>query len=74
MYCCLCKASGKNNALAVGTDNFRTSTLLRHVELPEHQTLAQAPKERQNMASFMEYTLTNEEKAIWVAMATVFFS
>ena len=34
MYCSFCKVSGKNNALAVGTDNFRTSTLSRHVELP----------------------------------------
>ena len=25
MFCSLCKASGKNNALAVGTDKFRTS-------------------------------------------------
>lgn len=37
MSCRICRATGKKNAMANGTSNFRTSTLTRHIALPEHQ-------------------------------------
>ncbi len=38
MFCEICRKQNKNNAVADGTDNFRTSTLSRHITSLDHQS------------------------------------
>ncbi len=49
MWCKICKEINLENAMALGTDNFRTSTLKRHVERADHTRALSAPKEEANM-------------------------
>ena len=37
MYCSVCKAFKKKNTLTSGSTNFRTSTLVRHIESRDHR-------------------------------------
>ena len=37
MYCSVCKASKKKNTLTSESTNFRTSTLVRHIESRDHR-------------------------------------
>ena len=37
MFCKLCQDMGAENAMALGTNNFKTSTLTRHASSADHQ-------------------------------------
>jgi uridine phosphorylase len=45
MFCTLCKVIGVENAMTVGTNNFKTSTLTHHAASSDHQKVLIAPKD-----------------------------
>ena len=56
-----------------GTDNFRTSTLTRHVVGPDHQNAIKSGTERGNMQKAVNKALNKEEKGVIVALKTVYW-
>ena len=54
--------------MTLGTQNFKTSTLTRHIKSADHTRAIQAPKQRKEMKAAVEKALTKEEEAIIVAM------
>ena len=73
MFCHLCREAKHHNTMSIGTGNFRTSTLSRHVSVSEHQTLVSAPRERKNLEKAVAVVATREEKAVTVAMKAAFW-
>ena len=73
MFCNLCLSIGAKNALTSGTDNFKTSTLHRHVTHRDHKRALIAPKEGENMKRAVNKALTKEEKGITVALKMVYW-
>ena len=73
MYCKSCIDAGLNNALTSGSDNFKTSTLTRHVASADHQRAILAPTGRQEMKSAVGKALNNEEEGIILAMKVVYW-
>ena len=63
--------------MGMGTDNFRTSTLTRHLEHSDHKMALNAPKERQNLEKSVNHIFSKKENAkenaILLAMKTVYF-
>ena len=49
MYCSVCKAFKKKNTLTSGSTNFRTSTLVRHIESRDHRESVIARQSAQQM-------------------------
>lgn len=73
MICKLCSKIGAKNALSLGTDNFKTSTLYRHTTHKDHQRALIAPKEGKNFKQAVNKVLTNEEKGITTALKMVYW-
>lgn len=73
MFCHVCRDAKFKNALAVGTDNFRTSTLTRHLELSEHMRLVQAPAAQAEMKTAVAQVFSKEAMAVSVAFKAVFW-
>ena len=71
MFCQLCRDAGLRNTMAIGTNNFRTSTLVRHVETEDHRRIIAAPKEKANMAAVLGQARTKVECGIVIAMKAV---
>ena len=59
--------------MALGTDNFRTNTLTRHVESNDHKLLFKAPCESQNMKTASQKALNEKEKPVIVALKAMFW-
>ena len=60
MYCSVCKAFKKKNTLTSGSTNFRTSTLVRHIESRDHResVIVRQSAQRMEMMNkeiFVEY-------------------
>ena len=49
MYCLVCKAFKKKNMLTSGSTNFRTSTLVRHIESRDYRESVIARQSAQRM-------------------------
>ena len=73
MFCQVCIDAKLSNAMTLGTQNFKTSTLTRHIKSADHTRAIQAHKQRKEMKAAMEKALTKEEEAIIVAMKAVYF-
>ena len=73
MFCDLCKRHNKLNTLGVGTDNFRTSTLTRHVDTKDHELLVSAPESAANMKKAQKTALTKREEAVVAAFKGMFW-
>ena len=73
VICKLCSKIGAKNALSLGTDNFKTSTLYRHTTHKDHQRALIAPKEGKNFKQAVNKVLTNEEKGITTALKMVYW-
>ena len=73
MFCQVCIDAKLSNAMTLGTQNFKTSTLTRHIKSADHTRAIQAPKQRKEMKAAVEKALTKEEEAIIVAMKAVYF-
>ena len=73
MFCEVCHKKSKKNAMAIGTDNFRTSTLTRHVQGSDHQLLSASPKEKERMKTCTQAALTKQEQALVIAFRCMFW-
>ena len=73
MFCQVCIDAKLSNAMTLGTQNFKTSTLTRHIKSADHTRAIQAHKQRKEMKAAVEKALTKEEEAIIVAMKAVYF-
>ena len=74
MYCEPCQSANKDNVLAVGTDNFRTSTLTRHVKQhPDHQFLLLGNSMQKSTKKAIEKTTGKETRAVNTAMKALYY-
>ncbi|XP_062582081.1 uncharacterized protein C17orf113-like [Saccostrea cucullata] len=73
MFCRECKKYGMNNIFTSGTNNYRTSTLARHVASKDHQTAILAPEEQGHLKKSIEKAHNKQEKAVIVAMKAVYW-
>ena len=73
MQCQLCREAKSNSTMAKGTNNFRTSTITRHLTFSEHQLLVSAPKEWRHFEKAAAVAETKQEKAMAIAMKAVFW-
>ena len=73
MFCELCREAGCANTLAIGTNNFRTSTLTRHVSHLDHKRVIAAPKEKTHMDAAMSKAQSKAEAGVTIAMKAVFW-
>ena len=62
MYCSVCKAFKKKNTLTSGSTNFRTSTLVRHIESRDHR------------GSLIKKSFSKEDQSLIAALRTVYFT
>jgi hypothetical protein len=73
MFCRECKKYGMNNIFTSGTNNYRTSTLARHVASKDHQRAILAPDEQGHLKKSIENAHNKQEKAVIVAMKAVYW-
>jgi len=75
MFCKWCKSQKCENTFTAGTNNFRTSTYkcTCHIETADHQYTWIPKDEQANMQNAVDNLLAKEEKAISVALKTVYF-
>ena len=68
MFCSVCKNLNLKNTMS-----YATSTITRHVECGDHKQAISAPKEQVNMEQAVKNVLSKEEKAVTIAMKSVYF-
>ena len=73
MYCTLCLNIGASNSMTQGTDNFRTSTLTRHLDCDDHKRAMDAPRNKKQMIEARKRAFSKEEEAVFVAMKAVYW-
>jgi len=73
MYCTLCKERKYHNNLATGTDNFRTTTLIRHVNSPDHRAALVAPVASRSLDTAIANVESKEERGILSCLKTVYW-
>ena len=73
MFCSICLDYNKDNAMTKGCNNFRTSTLTRHLKHKDHTSAVSAPKQAADFKEATNKVLNDEEKAIILAMKCVYF-
>lgn len=73
MYCHLCETAKKDNAMALGTDHFRTSTMTRHVEHPDHKLVMQGLVMQTSIERAFSKSVDNETAAVTTAMKAVYY-
>ena len=59
--------------MALGCDNFRTSTLTRHLKTDDHQSILAVPKERTAMETVLQTAQSKEEIGINIAFKAVYW-
>ena len=64
MYCTLCQEGKLKNTMAQGTNNFKTTTIDRHLKSSDHRTALSFPKAKQDMSTAIDNADTKEEKSI----------
>ena len=64
MFCKIWIEHKLENGFTASTDNFRTSTITRHVASSDHKRALIAPKEQDNLRKSGNKALNKEEKAI----------
>ena len=73
MFCSWCIASSKSNAFTNGCDNFRTSTLQRHVTSKDHIEAMQDINLREEMGEAAKTARDHKEDAIIRAMQAAYW-
>ncbi len=73
MYCSICRDARKNNAMAKGTNNFRSSTVERHIECQDHQLLVNSSKGKHDFQVVSEKAHSKQEEAVMIALKCVFW-
>ena len=73
MYCTLCQDLNFTNTMALGTSNFKTTTLDRHLKSNDHRTALSFPRAKENLDTAIGNADTKEEKSITLCMKLVYF-
>ena len=73
MFCQLCIDAGLSNAMTNGTDNWKASTITRHIASGDHQRAILAPTEWKMMQKAVGKAMNKEEEAIILAMKGVYW-
>ena len=73
MFCTLCANAQKDNVLAVGTNNFRTSTLTWHVAHTDHQLLLVGRQMKPSADVMWTKGKENEAAAAATAMKALYY-
>ncbi|XP_033742471.1 transmembrane protein C17orf113-like [Pecten maximus] len=73
MWCSLCRDCSFSNAMAVGTNNFKTTTIQRHLESADHKRAIFAPLGRQQLDAAVSSVDTKEEKGIVNCLKVVYW-
>ena len=67
MYCSVCKAFKKKNMLTSGSTNFRTSTLVRHIESRDHRESViarQSAQRNERMEMMIKKSFSKEDQPL----------
>ncbi|XP_048236880.1 zinc finger protein 862-like [Haliotis rufescens] len=73
MYCSVCRELRLDNAMAVGTNNFKTTTITRHITSADHQRSVAAPFEQKNLKAAVSGAKSKEERAIVTCLKVVYW-
>lgn len=73
MFCSLCIKQKKDNALTRGTDNFRTSTLQRHLESVDHRDAAQEEAFKKDFKTACEKLLSGKDAGVKTFMMVAYW-
>ncbi|KAJ8381380.1 hypothetical protein SKAU_G00021580 [Synaphobranchus kaupii] len=73
MYCKVCINKSKANSFTSGCDNFRTSTLERHVKSKDHRDALMESDGEKAMQSMLQRAMNEDEEATIKALQTVYF-
>ena len=71
--CKLCIESKFSNAMTRGTDNFGTSTLVRHARTPDHHKAVVDSTSRNTLKEQVEGIMDKKCESVKLAMSTVYF-
>ena len=64
MYCSVCKAFKKKNTLMSGSTNFRTSTLVRHIQSRDHRESVIVRQSAQRMEMMIKKSFSKEDQPL----------
>ena len=67
MYCSVCKAFKKKNTVTSGSTNFRTSTLVRHIESRDHRESViarQSAQRNERMEMMIKKSFSKEDQPL----------
>ena len=73
MFCSLCKEHSFKNTMAMGTNNFKTTTIDRHIVSSDHKTALSFLKAKQDLNIAIAKAETKEEISIMLCMKVVYF-
>ncbi|XP_052085604.1 zinc finger protein 862-like [Mytilus californianus] len=73
MYCKSCQKAGKKNSLALGCTTFKTSTMSRHQETPDHKQAISVPVHQQEFTKSCNKLNSAEDEAVILAMMAVYW-
>ncbi|XP_070546537.1 uncharacterized protein C17orf113-like [Ptychodera flava] len=74
MYCKLCREARKANKLAIVTNNFKTTTMVRHLEHKDHRNVQAAQIMQSNTVTVaVQREMTKREKSVITAMKRVYW-
>lgn len=73
MFCSLCLNHGKVNSFTTGTNNFKTTTIERHVQSRLHQNAVQEKKGKQDMKKTLTAAQSSKEQSVIKALQTVYY-
>ncbi len=73
MFCTICQEQHKKNTFTKGTNNFRTSTLTRHVESSDHQEALNEIALRHDFETSFSRSMSEKEQATLMQMKTIYW-
>ena len=73
VFCSLCTKQKKDNALAQGTDNFRTSTLQQHLDSADHRNAVQELAFLKDFQTACEKSLSGKDEGVKMLMMAAYW-
>ena len=73
MFCLECKKIWKTNSFTVGCQTFKTSSMVRHEAITDHQSAIQSPQLQKHMEVVMKNTQLEEDQAIIKSLKVVYW-
>ena len=73
MFCNKCEETKKINSLTKGTNNFRTSTITRHLDTEDHKMAIAAPAAAESMKTAQKQAFSKKEEGVLVALKVMYW-